>query len=77
MKSGIHPKLHEAPVTCSCGSTFTVLSVRDKIHVEVCSACHPLYTGKKRVVDTAGRVERFMARAQRGQQYGGKKPAGK
>lgn len=63
MKSSIHPKLHEATLTCACGETFTILSVRENLKVELCSKCHPFYTGKKKIVDTAGRVERFEARA--------------
>ena len=61
MKADIHPKYNEVSVTCSCGNTFTTRSTMGKpqYHVEVCSACHPFYTGKQKIVDTAGRVERF------------------
>jgi large subunit ribosomal protein L31 len=61
MKADIHPKYAEVQVTCSCGSVFTTRSTISKsgVHVEVCSACHPFYTGKQKIVDTAGRVERF------------------
>ena len=61
MKAGIHPNYNEVAVTCSCGSTFKTRSTlgKDALHVEVCSACHPFYTGKQKIVDTAGRVERF------------------
>ena len=61
MKPEIHPKYNEVAVTCSCGNTFTTRSTMSKpqLHVEVCSACHPFYTGKQKIVDTAGRVERF------------------
>jgi large subunit ribosomal protein L31 len=60
MKEGIHPKYSEIEVTCSCGSTFKTASTHGKsLHIEVCSACHPFYTGKQKIVDTAGRVERF------------------
>lgn len=63
MKAKIHPKYHsDAKVTCSCGNTFTTGSTHPEIHVELCSACHPLYTGKKKLVDTAGRVDKFKAR---------------
>ena len=62
MKPGIHPKYHNAKVTCACGNTFEVGSTRDEIRVELCSACHPFFTGKKKIVDTAGRVERFKRR---------------
>lgn len=61
MKAEIHPNYHEVQVTCSCGSTFTTKStmVKDAFHIEVCAACHPFYTGKQKIVDTAGRVEKF------------------
>lgn len=60
MKSGIHPDYEEIQVTCSCGNTFATRSTMKKpLHVEVCSACHPFYTGKQKIVDTAGRVEKF------------------
>lgn len=61
MKKDVHPKWYpEARVTCSCGHTFTVGSTLEEIQVEVCSACHPLFTGQMKYVDTAGRVERFQ-----------------
>ncbi len=64
MKADIHPKyFSEAKVTCACGNKFTVGSTKEKIEVEICSACHPFYTGNDKVIDTAGRVERFKARA--------------
>lgn len=72
MKKGIHPDLNLITVTCACGNVFEALSVRPSLRVEICSACHPFFTGKKRVVDTAGRIERFMNRAGKGQTYGGK-----
>jgi large subunit ribosomal protein L31 len=59
MKEGIHPEYKEANVTCACGSTFTTRSTLDTIHVEICSRCHPFFTGRQKLVDTAGRVERF------------------
>ena len=60
MKEKGHPKYSEIQVTCSCGNTFTTRSTMGRaLHVEVCSACHPFYTGKQKIVDTAGRVERF------------------
>ena len=61
MKDAIHPNYKEIEVTCSCGSTFTTRSTMSKptFHVEVCSMCHPFYTGKQKIVDTAGRVEKF------------------
>src|SRR5260370_37861097 len=63
MKTAIHPSYSEIQVTCSCGNTFTTRSTVNKpLHVEVCSACHPFYTGKQKIVDTAGRVEKFRQR---------------
>ncbi len=59
MKDGIHPEYKETLVHCACGHTFNTMSTQDEIHVEICSVCHPFYTGKQRLVDTAGRVERF------------------
>ncbi len=60
MKDAIHPKYEEINVTCSCGNTFKTRSTSIKpLHIEVCSECHPFYTGKQKIVDTAGRVERF------------------
>ena len=59
MKNGIHPDYKEITVTCACGNTFQTRSTIDTIHVEICSACHPFYTGKQKMVDSAGRVERF------------------
>ena len=63
MKKDIHPQYFlEAKVTCACGNKFTVGSTKEKIDVEICSACHPFYTGNDKVIDTAGRVERFKTR---------------
>lgn len=62
MKDKIHPKYIEATVTCSCGNTFKVGSTRPVLKVELCSQCHPFFTGERRIVDTAGRVERFKRR---------------
>ncbi|MDQ2725250.1 MAG: 50S ribosomal protein L31 [Acidimicrobiales bacterium] len=62
MKSDIHPTYTTATVTCSCGTTFTTRSTKDNLHTELCSACHPFYTGKQKLVDTGGRVERFERR---------------
>ena len=60
MKSKIHPDYNEIEVTCSCGSVFKTMSTMKKaLHIEVCSACHPFYTGKQKIIDTAGRVEKF------------------
>ncbi|MDA0999607.1 MAG: 50S ribosomal protein L31 [bacterium] len=62
MKTDIHPELHECTVTCSgCGTTFMTHSIRSEVRIEVCSSCHPFYTGKQaRIVDTEGRVEKFV-----------------
>lgn len=68
MKKGIHPKYVETTIVCACGNTVHTRSTTEKIHVEICSKCHPFYTGKQKLVDSAGRVERFQKR------YGGKKP---
>jgi large subunit ribosomal protein L31 len=62
MKKGIHPDYVECTVTCGCGNRFTTRSTKPTINVEVCSNCHPFYTGKQKFVDTAGRVERFQRR---------------
>lgn len=59
MKPGIHPKYHEIIVTCACGAKYPTRSTRKEIAVEICSNCHPYFTGKQKLVDTAGRVERF------------------
>ena len=63
MKQGIHPPYGPATVHCSCGNTFTTRSTRSELRVEICSQCHPFYTGKQKLVDTGGRVERFQRRA--------------
>ena len=63
MKTNTHPNYAEIQVTCSCGNTFSTRStVAKPLHVEVCSACHPFYTGKQKVMDTAGRIEKFKRR---------------
>lgn len=62
MKKDIHPQYMEAQVTCSCGNTFTIGSTKPVLKVELCSKCHPFFTGERRIVDTAGRVERFKRR---------------
>ena len=63
MKVKIHPQYREITVTCSCGNAWSTRSTLGKeLHIEVCSACHPFYTGKQKIVDTAGRVEKFRQR---------------
>jgi large subunit ribosomal protein L31 len=69
MKKAIHPDYKKAVVSCICGSTFETRSTVGNIHVEICAACHPYYTGKQKLVDSAGRVERFNRK------YGKKAPA--
>ena len=65
MKTGIHPEYVLATVHCSCGNTFQVRSTKPELHVEICSQCHPFYTGKQKLVDTGGQVERFQRRLER------------
>lgn len=62
MKAGIHPQYNETTVTCACGSTFATRSTAENIHVEICSQCHPFFTGKQRLLDTEGRVDKFLAK---------------
>ncbi len=62
MKAGIHPDYVEATISCACGNSWVTRSTKAQIHVDVCSACHPYFTGEQRIVDTAGRVERFRRR---------------
>jgi large subunit ribosomal protein L31 len=62
MKKGIHPDYVEATVHCACGNTFTTRSTKKELRIEVCCRCHPFFTGEQRIVDTAGRVERFKRR---------------
>ena len=69
MKADIHPVYASATVKCACGNTFQTRSTRDEIHLDICANCHPFYTGKQKLIDTAGRVERFR------QKYAPKTPA--
>ena len=62
VKADIHPKYHMAKVTCVCGNTFLTGSTKPEIKVEICAACHPFYTGKEKMLDTAGRIEKFKQR---------------
>ncbi len=62
MKEGIHPKYHLTTVKCACGNTFVTGSTKDNLRVEICSNCHPFFTGKQKLVDTGGRVDRFKKR---------------
>ena len=65
MKSKIHPKYMEVTVSCACGETFKTRSTKKEIRLEICSQCHPFFTGKQKLVDTAGRVERFRRKYQK------------
>ena len=60
MRSDIHPEDHEVNVRCACGATWTTRSTKKELHLEICSTCHPFFTGRQKLVDTEGRVERFM-----------------
>ena len=62
MKEGIHPNYKPATITCACGAVWETGSTKQDIHVEVCSKCHPFYTGRQKLVDTGGRVDRFKKR---------------
>jgi len=59
VKPGIHPEYHEVEVRCACGATWTTHSTKPELHLEICSQCHPFFTGKQKLIDTEGRVERF------------------
>ncbi|MBM3779480.1 MAG: 50S ribosomal protein L31 [Acidimicrobiia bacterium] len=59
MKDGIHPKYHDVEARCACGNTFNTRSTKPELHLEICSACHPFFTGRQKLIDTEGRVERF------------------
>lgn len=63
MKEGIHPKYVEAKVTCACGNSFVTRSTKPDIRVQICSQCHPFFTGRQKIVDSEGRVDRFRRRA--------------
>jgi large subunit ribosomal protein L31 len=65
MKKAIHPTMHEITVNCACGNSIATRSSREEMKVEICSACHPFFTGKQKLVDSAGRVERFKTRYQK------------
>lgn len=70
MKTGIHPAYHQVTVSCACGNTFQVGSTQaENMRFEICSHCHPLYTGKSNLIDTAGRLDKFQARQQKAQAH--------
>lgn len=73
MKAAIHPNYVEATVTCSCGNTFTTRSTRPTLRTDLCSVCHPFYTGEQRIVDSAGQVERFTRRQEAAAANAGRK----
>jgi large subunit ribosomal protein L31 len=74
MRKNIHPKYYpNAEIQCACGNTIKTGSTVEKMHTEICSACHPLYTGSAKFVDTAGRVEKFKARLEKTQKFNSKK----
>jgi large subunit ribosomal protein L31 len=72
MKDNIHPKYVDCEITCLCGHVIQTRSTKDKLNVEICSNCHPFFTGQQKIVDTAGRVERFRKRYEKAS-YSGKK----
>ena len=65
MKQGIHPELKTCSVTCACGNSFETKSIKETIRVDICNECHPFYTGSEKIVDSAGRVEKFKQRYNR------------
>lgn len=73
MKPGIHPEYHEVTAVCSCGNTFKTRSTygKEEMRLEICSNCHPFYTGKHKLIDTAGRVDRFKQKYQKSAKSGG------
>ena len=71
MKPGIHPEYREARIVCACGNVIETRSTVSEIHVEICSSCHPFFTGRQKLVDTAGRVEKFRAKYGRGPKAAG------
>jgi large subunit ribosomal protein L31 len=62
VRAGIHPKYHEVEVRCACGNTFKTRSTKPELHLEICNQCHPFFTGRQKLIDTEGRVERFTKR---------------
>ncbi|MCS6799264.1 MAG: 50S ribosomal protein L31 [Myxococcota bacterium] len=75
MKPDIHPRYERAIVTCACGNRFETRSTKGSFNVDVCAVCHPFFTGRQKIVDTAGRVERFRKKYERGQQAAATKDA--
>lgn len=77
MKAKIHPKYYEITVKCACGHKTTVGAATESIHVEICSNCHPFYTGKQKLVDTAGRIDKYNRKFQKGVDLKKKRAAAK
>lgn len=75
MKQGIHPKYYDCQVTCACGNKFTTGSTLEKIDVEVCSKCHPFFTGQQKFVDIKGRIDKFNEKVSKGKKYAADKAA--
>jgi len=75
MKADIHPEYMRTIVRCACGNEFETRSVKSELHVEICSSCHPFYTGKQKLVDTGGRVERFQRRLEKAEKVARAKKA--
>jgi large subunit ribosomal protein L31 len=76
MQSSIHPKYHETTVHCGCGNTFQTRSTQKELKIDICSECHPFYTGKLKFIDTTGRIEKFTSKFKKGS-YASLKPAKK
>ncbi|MBI2020953.1 50S ribosomal protein L31 [Candidatus Giovannonibacteria bacterium] len=76
MKAEIHPKYYKTKAECACGAIFDINSTKESIKVEICSECHPFYTGKEKLIDAAGRVEKFRARLEAAKQAKAAKNAG-
>jgi large subunit ribosomal protein L31 len=74
MQDGIHPNYVDCAVTCSCGNTFSTRATKKELRIDICSACHPFYTGKLKYIDTAGRIEKFQNKFQAGQYASLQKP---
>ena len=75
MKADIHPNYGETTVTCSCGNTFKTRSTKPELHLEICSNCHPFFTGKQKLIDTEGRVDRFQKKYQKAREAAAAKKA--
>ena len=65
MKEGIHPKYYDVEVRCACGATWKTRSTKPELHLEICSSCHPFFTGRQKLIDTEGRVDRFQKKYQK------------